>query len=433
MERLYAVVIFLVTLFLVITKPKKLGIGYSAWVGAIACLLLELVDIHDVIYITSLVWDATLTFIFLVFISIVLDKAGFFEWASIQAIKYAKGNGFLLFLYFMTLGAFISAIFANDGTALMLTPIIHSKIKHLRLPQKSVLPYIMGSGFIADTSSLPLVISNLTNIITAHFFQISFWQFALYMFFPNIVAVITSILVLYIFYRKDLIKRYDPDVLEGVNPRYAVRDPLVFKVGWIIITLLGFSFLILSMFQIKVPFSLILGISALFLSVSTLKNRVISIKSIYNATPWSIVFFSIGMYTVIYSFKKVGIISFITWAIHYLLSLGAFYTILGTGFISAFLSAFMNNLPTVMIMNMGIESAGLSQKITNFLALANVVGTNIGPKLTPIGSLATLLWLHILEHKGVKITYSYYIKVGFLLTLPVLLSTLVALYLVFVI
>jgi arsenical pump membrane protein len=187
------------------------------------------------------------------------------------------------------------------------------------------------------------------------------------------------------------------------------------------------------MFQIKVPFSLILGISALFLSVSTLKNRVISIKSIYNATPWSIVFFSIGMYTVIYSFKKVGIISFITWAIHYLLSLGAFYAILGTGFISAFLSAFMNNLPTVMIMNMGIESAGLSQKITNFLALANVVGTNIGPKLTPIGSLATLLWLHILEHRGVKITYSYYIKVGFLLTLPVLLSTLVALYLVFVI
>lgn len=433
MEKLYAVLIFFATLVLVITKPKNLGIGYSAWAGALACLLLGLVEIQDIVYIAGLVWDATLTFIFLVFISIVLDKAGFFEWCALQAIRYARGNGFLLFIYFMMLGAFISAIFANDGAALMLTPIIYSKIKYLRLPQKSVLAYIMGSGFISDTASLPLVISNLTNIITAHFFQISFLQFALYMFFPNIVAIITSILVLYIYYRKDLIKTYDPEVFEVINPKYVIKDPFIFKVGWVIISLLGLFFLLLSVFQIKVFFSLVLGISALFISVATLKNRVISIKSVYRATPWSIVFFSIGMYTVVYSFKKVGIISSITWAINHLTELGMFYAILGTGFMSAFISALMNNLPTVMLMNISIESATLPQEVANFLALANVIGTNIGPKLTPIGSLATLLWLHILEHKGIKIGYSYYIKVGFILTLPVLLFTLIALYLVFVI
>ena len=113
----------------------------------------------------------------------------------------------------------------------MLTPIIYSKIKHLNLPSATIMPYIMGSGFIADTASLPLVISNLTNIITAHFFGIDFWKFALLMFLPNIVSIISSILVLYLFYRKSLIKRYDPEVLETYPPKYAIRDPLVFAMG----------------------------------------------------------------------------------------------------------------------------------------------------------------------------------------------------------
>ncbi|MDW8096395.1 MAG: ArsB/NhaD family transporter [Aquificaceae bacterium] len=104
---------------------------------------------------------------------------------------------------------------------------------------------------------------------------------------------------------------------------------------------------------------------------------------------------------------------------------------MGTGLISAFMSAVMNNLPTVMVMNIAIEEAQLENKLTQFLALANLVGTNIGPKLTPIGSLATLLWLHVLEHKGIRIDWLYYTKVGFVITLPVLLATLMALWLVY--
>jgi len=432
-EKLLSVVIFFLTLALVITKPKGIGIGWSAWAGALACLLFGLVSLSDVLYITKLVWDATLAFIFLIFISIILDKAGFFEWASLVAIKSARGNGFLLFLYIMLLGAFISAIFANDGTALMLTPIVYSKVKYLRLPERSVLPYIMGSGFIADTASLPLVISNLTNIITAHFFQMDFVSFALYMIFPNFVAVLVSILALYLFYRKDMIKRYDPEVFETLNPRYAVKDPIVFWTGWGVIVFLGLSFFLLSFLGWSVPFSLVLGLSALALLVSALKNKVINIRDAYRSTPWDIVFFSVGMYTVVYSLKKAGLTSLITSGIQNLYAHGELYAVLGTGFVSAFMSAVMNNLPTVMMMNLAIMDGAFPEQLKQFLALANLVGTNIGPKITPIGSLATLLWLYVLDRKGIKIGWSYYMKVGLILTPPVILFTLLAVYLSFLI
>jgi len=137
------------------------------------------------------------------------------------------------------------------------------------------------------------------------------------------------------------------------------------------------------------------------------------------------------MYVVVYSLKKVGLTDSLVYAIRWLFEAGEPFAIVGTGVLSAFLSAIMNNLPTVMIVNLSVKDAQLPESITQFLALANLVGTNIGPKLTPIGSLATLLWLHILEYKGVRVSWGYYMKVGFMLTIPVLLAVLFSLVFVY--
>lgn len=427
MEVLLALTTFLLTLILIILRPSSMG--SIAVGGALLSLAFGLISLKDILYITGIVWDATLTFVLLIFISITLDKAGFFEWMALKAIGYARGNGPLLFVALMLLGAFISAVFANDGASLMLTPIVYSKIKHLRLPKTTIIPYVMGSGFIADTTSLPLVISNLTNIITAHFFGIDFWRYALLMFLPSVVAFLSSLSVLYLFYRKDMIKRYDPELLEEISPKYVVRDPIVFKVGWLVIILMGISFLVLELLRVKVPFSLVLGSFVLLVSLSSLKNKVVDMREVIRFAPWNVVSFSVGMYAVVYGLKNAGIVEVLERLIAFASELGEFYAILGVGLISAILSAILNNLPTVMVMNIALKGVGLSQDITEFLALANLVGTNIGPKLTPIGSLATLLWLHVLEGKGIRISWGYYTKVGFLLTFPVLLATLLTLYL----
>ncbi|WP_348653746.1 ArsB/NhaD family transporter, partial [uncultured Psychrobacter sp.] len=104
-----AFAIFVVTLVLVIWQPKGLGIGWSAMGGALVALALGVVQLSDVGIVWDIVWDATFTFVALIIISLILDRAGFFGWAALHVARLGNGQGRLLFPMIVILGAFISA------------------------------------------------------------------------------------------------------------------------------------------------------------------------------------------------------------------------------------------------------------------------------------------------------------------------------------
>ena len=420
---LVALLIFIATLVLVIWQPRGLGIGWGASLGAAAALLLGVVQLSDIAVVWNIVWNATATFIAVIIISLLLDEAGFFEWAALHVARWGGGRGRWLFVLIVLLGAAVAALFANDGAALILTPIVMAMLLALGFSPAATLAFVMAAGFIADVASLPLVVSNLVNIVSADFFKIGFNDYAAIMIPVNFAAIAAALAVLMLYFRRDIPPHYDVGQLK--LPSTAIRDATTFRVGWLVLAMLLVGFFGLE--PLGVPVSATAAVCASLLLVVAGRGQVISIRKVLGGAPWQIVVFSLGMYLVVYGLRNQGLTAQIAVLLNYFAAGGIWGAAFGTGFLTALLSSVMNNMPTVLIGALSIEASQATGVIKQAMIYANVIGSDLGPKITPIGSLATLLWLHVLARKGMTIGWAYYFQVGIVLTVPVLAVALAAL------
>ncbi|MDQ1609237.1 MAG: arsenical pump rane protein [Microbacteriaceae bacterium] len=469
-----AILIFLATLALVIWQPKKLGIGWSALGGAVVALATTVVHLSDVPTVVGIVWNATLTFVAIVLISLILDESGFFEWAALHVARWGRGRGRLLFALIVLLGAMIAAIFANDGAALILTPIVIQMLRALDFPAKAALGFVLACGFVADAGSLPLVVSNLVNIVSSGFFSVNFARYALVMVPVGAVTVLASLAVLFLYFGRSIPKRYDTTVLPA--PTSAISDPLVFRAGWFVLVFLLIGYFVGDPL-LHIPLSAIAGVGAVALITVASRQpallfpksarvreavplaargeeiayqpgdprntadlafqiadaavdgreRRIPVMKVIREAPWQIVLFSIGMYLVVYGLRNQGLTSDLAGLFSFFGNQGTLITALGVGVVIAVLASLMNNMPTVLIAALAIAATGATGLSHELMVYANIVGSDLGPKITPIGSLATLLWLHVLDRKGIHIGWGRYFRTGIVLTIPVLIIGLLAL------
>lgn len=420
---LAAILIFLLTLTLVIWQPRGLPIGYSALLGAAAALMAGVVHPHDIPVVWGMVWNATLTFIAIIVVSLLLDEAGFFEWAALHVARWGGGNGRRLYTLVILLGAAVSAFFANDGAALILTPIVVAMLSALGFGSGAMLAFVMAAGFIADTASLPLLISNLVNIVTADYFDIGFSRYAAVMVPVNAVSIVASLGVLHLYFRRNIPKAYDRAALR--DPALAIRCPATFRASWWVLGGLLGGVLLLE--PRGVPVSVVASIAAAGLLLVAWRAARVPIAPVIRHAPWQIVLFSLGMYLVVYGLRNQGLTDYLAALLSMAAQHGVWGAAFATGLLSALLSSVMNNLPTVLIGALAVDATDTGGAVREAMIYANVIGSDLGPKITPIGSLATLLWLHVLARHKVHVGWGYYFRCGIVLTVPVLLITLAGL------
>lgn len=413
--------IFCLTMLLIFWRPFGLPLWVFSTLGAVEAYCLNVVDLGDIWRVWAMVWDSTLTLVGLILLTLLLDKLGFFNFLSLVMMNLlSAGNAIstLRFYVFIVLfSAILGAVFANDGAILILTPLIFTllkedKSKYLKSP---LIVFLLLVSFLSDFASNPFVISNLTNIITAQFFNFSPLYFSAMMLLPQI-CILLCFGVFWLYLRRILPRFIEFKSLKRDISRFGI----VFCLGLVCLLLFG----ILFSHSLGLPlssFTLLCAFLAFCYGISIKRVQFVDLKR----APFGIVLFSLGLFIVVFGLKNGGILEVLRENIHYFVALPQEVQILFMGFASGIFSAVINNLPFVML---GDLALGDVKEIVNpSLILAHLLGCNVGSKLTPIGSLATLLWLYSLRNYGIYIGFLQYMLIAFVVTIPVLFAGLVGL------
>jgi arsenical pump membrane protein len=403
-----ALAIFIVTLFLMIKRPRGINLGLAAGIGAVASLLFGTVTLSDAAAAFFDIWDAALAFIGIVTLSVTLDAMGFFKWAAIEVVKLAGGSGLKLYFYISLLTAFVSILFANDSAVLILTPIVLEIISQLKIDEKRRLAYLFSAGLMADTAAMPLITSNPINIVSADFFKYSFIDHLIFMGPVAAATIISSLFLVYAFFRKKIPKSYSTELVEALNAGGQTITPPLLRVCIATLIAIDIGYVLSSLNRI--PVSIIICIGALFLlgvyittsnRSSILKEERKGVKGIAKDVNWDILLFMISIFLVVQGLRHTGAVEFFAYLFIKALALPQFMSVLAPSIIVTVGASIMNNWPMTILGLLSIRqtanSANLNMQSTTSLVFSNIIGNNLGPHFFPLGSLAILMWLETMR------------------------------------
>ncbi|RCW48547.1 ArsB/NhaD family transporter [Paenibacillus prosopidis] len=423
---------FLLTIGFIFWRPQ-VNEAIPATVGAFFVLLSGSVSLTDLGQITETIGGAAVTIIATIVMAIVLESFGFFYWAAELLTKKAKGSGIRLF-WLTNLFCFLMTLFVNnDGSILITTPILLLLLKNMGLKNHQKIPYLLSGALIATASSAPIGVSNIVNLIALKIVHMDLYMHTAMMFVPATLGlVLLSILLFAIFYRT-LPKKLPPvarwnlmpgshplqDSIPRENRNKFMRNILLFVFA-VRLSLFAASY-------IHFPVSLMAVIGSISLLAWRWMYLKISPADMLKKTPWYILLFAFSMYVIIYGLNNIGLTDWLIQLLQPIVSGSLLNASVLMGALLSVLSNIFNNHPALMVGTITLMNMGLDPLTLKIAYLASVIGSDMGSLLLPIGTLATLMWMHIVRKGGVKISWGEYLKVTYLVIPVTVIFTLVVL------
>ncbi|ELZ2665229.1 arsenic transporter [Campylobacter upsaliensis] len=416
-------IIFILTLLCIYIRPFNLPLWVYSSLGAAFCVGFGFVSLSDVAFVWGMVWDSTFSLVGLIIFALSLEKLGFFEVLAHYTLRLSTHRQTLhlqtwkFFVFIGVLASVLATFFSNDGAILILTPLIIALLTHIenvKFSRSPLIIFLLFVGFMSDFASNTFIFSNLTNIITADFFTITFIDFALAMALPQLFVILATLMLFWILFTRKL-----PKTLEFKVHTQALPKPSI--------TLFCFGLTLLLLFGIIGGENIALCVFTLgvaFLStLCGILTHKIALTQMLKLAPLGIVTFSLGLFIVVFGLNNMGLVGLLAEGLRHFDTLPLFAQIFSVGISSSLGSSVINNLPMVMLGDLALKDS------SNALIFAHLLGCNVGAKLTPIGSLATLLWLFSLKRYGISISFLQYMLVALLIVPFVLFFGLLGLWL----
>jgi arsenical pump membrane protein len=407
-----SLLVVVITLLTIVIRPRGLGEAWPAAGGAVAMLLIGAITPADVAAVGGETADVLLFLLGMMVLTWLVEQAGVFDRLADGVAVLARGSGNGLFALVFLLAAIVTALLSLDVTVLILTPIVYALVTRRRL---DALPFMFACTFVANTGSLLLPISNLTNLLLYSQFRIDFVTFAGRMWAPNIVAVLTNFLLFRWLFRDRLPARFEPS-----------DDPVPDADWWFwagALVLFATLVALLASGLTHQPLARAAMVGGGLLLVIGLLGQRVQLRPTIAAVSWPLFVFVIGMFLVVRGFEQ-------TWLQHLAITLTAEplpALLLAVG-ANALGSNVVNNVPMTLLSLPFIARS--PEPAREVFAYGTLVGANIGPTLTTYGSLATMLWLALMRKRGLDVSTAEYLQVAVITTPIVLIVTTLTLWMV---
>lgn len=355
-------------------------------------------------------------FFSMTFISILLDEFGLFSYLASVATKHAK-NQYALFFSFYFLVAILTVFTSNDVVILTFTPFICFFCKRMKI---NPIPYLVSEFAAANTWSLLFIIGNPTNIFLGTSAGISFIDYVKVMALPTIAAGTIELGILFLLFRKKLnMKTENIDVeVEKIENKPMLINGVIHLLSCLVFLVLA-NYINIEMWLISLICAGSLLLSTLIIGLITRRNLTY-IPGALKRLPYPLAPFFLSMFVIVVAFNYQGISANIA------SFFGNEHTVWIYGYSSFLASNIINNIP------MSILYTGLASNITATAYLdavyASIVGSNIGAFLTPMGALAGIMFISLLNDHEVKFSFVDFMKYGIIIALPTITAALGVLY-----